>query len=348
MKSAEKHYYQKYIGDLDGFFLKKYRFCEGKADGVRAIDVRNGRGIELTVLPDRCLDIPYLYYKGTPIAFCSKTGIVSPAYFVENSDRGFLRSFNGGFLTTCGLTYMGAACNVNNEAFGMHGLIGNIPASQVSSEINDSKSDITIDIEGKIRQTKAFDENLVLNRKIICMTESNKIFISNHIINEGFVKQPLMVLYHFNFGYPMLSKYTKLYFSTDKVLPRDNAAKNGLDRYNTIEEPEPQYNEQVFYHSSAKSKKEEFVLVYNEKICLAVLLKYNPKVCPWLLEWKNLCAGDYALGLEPANCHVSGRATARKNGDLQYILPNEKICFDFEIEILDELAAINNIIDMVI
>jgi len=55
----------KYVGDLSQMLgTRDYTLNGGKAQGVRAIDVRNGAGLEFTVLPDRCLDIAWLSYKG--------------------------------------------------------------------------------------------------------------------------------------------------------------------------------------------------------------------------------------------------------------------------------------------
>lgn len=96
---------RKYVGDISQLFgVKDYRMSGGKAEGVRAVDIKNGSGLEYTVLPDRGLDIAYLSYKSTNISYISKTGIVAPQYF-DKSGLSFLRSFYAGFLTTCGLTY---------------------------------------------------------------------------------------------------------------------------------------------------------------------------------------------------------------------------------------------------
>lgn len=69
----------KYIGDFSQLFgTKEYTLHGGKAEGVRAVDVKNGSGLEFTVLPDRCMDIAWLSYKGNNLSYISKTGIVSP------------------------------------------------------------------------------------------------------------------------------------------------------------------------------------------------------------------------------------------------------------------------------
>ena len=61
------------------------RACElssGLARGVEAIDVKTGTGFEFTVLPGRALDIAWASYKGTPVSYISKSGVVGPAHFV--------------------------------------------------------------------------------------------------------------------------------------------------------------------------------------------------------------------------------------------------------------------------
>ena len=55
----------RYIGDYSQIFgIKEYVFSGGKAKGVKAFDINNGAGLELTVLADRCLDIAKVAFKG--------------------------------------------------------------------------------------------------------------------------------------------------------------------------------------------------------------------------------------------------------------------------------------------
>ena len=83
----------KYIGDISQLFsVKEYRYSSGLADSVRGVDIKNGSGLEMTVLPDRALDISSLSFKGINLSYMSKTGIVAPQYF-DPKGAGFLRSF---------------------------------------------------------------------------------------------------------------------------------------------------------------------------------------------------------------------------------------------------------------
>ncbi len=55
-----------------------YQYAQGKAKGVKAIAVKNGAGLEVNILEDRCLDISHLSYKGINLSYLSKCGIVGP------------------------------------------------------------------------------------------------------------------------------------------------------------------------------------------------------------------------------------------------------------------------------
>ena len=75
----------RYVGDFSQLFgIKEFSFTSGRAKEVKAFDVKNGSGLEFTVLADRCLDIAGLSFKGINCSYISKTGIVAPEYYKEN------------------------------------------------------------------------------------------------------------------------------------------------------------------------------------------------------------------------------------------------------------------------
>jgi hypothetical protein len=336
MGNVKKSELLKYVGDTSQLFgIKDYRINGGRADGVRALDVINGSGLEYTVLADRALDIAKLSYKGLNMSYMSKTGIVAPQYFNEKG-KGFLRSFYGGFLTTCGLTYMGAPCNDNGDELGLHGRISNTPAEEVSSSTEWKEDSAIMSISGKIRETGVFAENLVLEREIKCAYGENLIYINDTVENIGFNEEPIMILYHFNLGYPLLSSKSYITVPSAGVIPRDNDAKEGMDEYKNFHVPTHGYKEQVFYHEPVASEDgNTYAALVNPVQKTAVVIRFNTNQLPKLIEWKMMGEGEYVLGLEPANCYVEGRAKARKDGTLKFIKPGEKKKFNIIVEILE-------------
>jgi len=85
MKKSQEFELRKYCGDLSALSgIKDYVYNDGPARGVRALDLKSGTGVEMTVLADRGLDIPYLSYKGVNMGLLSKVGLRSGALYSEN------------------------------------------------------------------------------------------------------------------------------------------------------------------------------------------------------------------------------------------------------------------------
>ncbi|MDA3845334.1 MAG: aldose 1-epimerase family protein, partial [Vallitaleaceae bacterium] len=235
------------VGSMEQLaYARRMIVAEGPAKGSNIVQVQCGE-LSYTVLLDRAIDIAGVTYKGIPISYISKTGLTT-VYSYEEEGLGFLRSFTGGLLTTCGLTHFGAPCTDNGEKLGLHGRATSLRGSDIciSQEFEDGK--YTIRISGKIRESRVFGENIVLKREIVSRLYDNIIEIHDSIENEGFDTSPFMLLYHCNFGYPLLDSNTKLIIDTTETITRDLEAVKGLSNYRECQAPEKSYKEQVFYH----------------------------------------------------------------------------------------------------
>ena len=84
------------------------------------LDLETGGGLRCTVLADNGLDIGRLTYRGVPVSFLSKNGIVSP-YAHHPFEEEFLHTFPGGMLYTCGLLSAGPAGRDGGVWQPMHG-----------------------------------------------------------------------------------------------------------------------------------------------------------------------------------------------------------------------------------
>jgi hypothetical protein len=343
-KNFNKRELLKYVGDLSQVFgIKEYTLSGGKSQGVKAFDFRNGAGLEFTVLADRCLDIAGLTFKGTNCSYLSKTGIVAPEFYNEDG-AGFLRSFNGGFLTTCGLRNVGSPCEDEGESFGVHGRISNTPAEEVCARVEWSEGLPVLTITGRMREARLFGENLVLERKITCRYGENKISIQNTIENYGFRKEPLMLLFHFNMGYPLLDENARFVAPTQKLIPRDTEAQKGVESSTRFHAPTPGYAEQVFYHElKSGSEGNTSVALVNDALEVGVAIHFSRKQLSRFTQWKQMGEGEYVLGMEPCNCEVGGRADARQNDTLEYLEPGEIKRFDLDIEIVDGMNNIDTL-----
>jgi hypothetical protein len=340
--NLEKRDIQKYIGDISQIAdAREGMLTSGKADGVRVIDVKNGGGLSFSVVPSRGMDIAWAEFKGIPLSFISKTGMVGPSFF-EKDGLNFLRSFYCGLVTTCGLTYMGAPCEDQGELLGLHGRISNTPAQDVFISKEWEENDYVIRIRGKIKESSVFSENLLLTREISTKMGEKTLHIHDVVENCGFDEQPLMLLYHCNFGYPVISEDTRLIQPEgNKVRARDAEAEKGIAEYNRFQSPTHGYSEQVFYHDLPAMKNgETYSCLYNSAIHLGAYVRFDKTQFPHFGEWKMMGEGDYAVGLEPSICYPEGRKLARERNQLSMIQPGERRKFDCSIGVVESQEEI--------
>lgn len=327
----------KRVGDMSQLAgAKKCTLDYGKAKGVAAVDVKTGSGLNFTILPDRGLDLAWAEYKGISFGYLSKTGIVSP-YLHDFGGNEFARGFYGGLMTTCGMTNIGTPCIDEGTKLETHGRASYLPADDLCVTNDWVGDDYIMKVSGKTRESALFGENIVLFREITAKLGENKIKIKDTIENCGFTKQPLMMLYHCNFGFPLIDATTEFSVPGKNVRARDDEAKKGIDECKVFSDPIPGYSEQVFYHdpdSSADGK--VTVSLINKTLNgtgITMNLSYNKKQLPHLMEWKMMGEGDYVVGVEPGTWYPEGRCEARKRGELLFMEPGEIKNFEIEIEI---------------
>ena len=168
---------QKRVGDMSQIAgLRHSNRTDGTEKGVSSIDFYTGTGFTFTVLPDRGLDISTASYRGVPLCWRSSTGDVAPTFY-EPSGNGWLRSFYGGLLTTCGMTNVGPANQDEGELLGLHGRVSNIPATNVWADTRWEGDRYSMWVQGKVRETSVFGTNLERTRRITTELGSNSVKI---------------------------------------------------------------------------------------------------------------------------------------------------------------------------
>ena len=203
------------IGDLSQIAgVRLGEWSDGVERGVRTAQVRTGSGLEFTILLDRGMDVGPAHYRGLPLAWISPAGFAHPAYF-DRVGTGWFRTFGGGLLTGCGLTYLGSPGEDDGEALGLHGLLSHLPAQHIRIGEDWKSDECVLWVEGEMRQARPFGENLRLRRRISAELGGSRLMILDSAENLGSSTSPLMILYHINLGFPFLdesSSWTRLVF----------------------------------------------------------------------------------------------------------------------------------------
>lgn len=329
--------------------IRPLELTAGRERGVRGFDVETGAGLEFTVLADRALDITRATFRGRSLVYLTPSGQVHPSYY-DPQGLGWLRSFPAGLLTTCGLGHLGSPTVDAGEELGLHGRISNLPVEELGYWGEWVDDDYWMHITGAVTEGVIFGNTLRLTRHLSARLGSNSLHLEDTVENIGGQPAPHMMLYHCNFGFPLLSPRSELFTNSRRVAPRDEDAANELTAYNCFQPPTPGYAEQVFYHDMAADNDGNVqVALVNRELDggLGIYLKYHQKHLPRFIQWKMMGYGSYVLGLEPANCLVEGRDKERARGTLQVLQPGEKVNYQLEIGVLDGCEKIDHYLQVI-
>lgn len=313
--------------------VRQFEFSDGKARQLRAADVWTGSGFRFTVYLDRGMDIGPADHYGRPLAWIHPA-LGVPGQF-EPQGLGFLRTWGGGLLTTCGLTHFGQPEQDGAEALGLHGRISHIPAQDVHIYTGWDGDEYLLRIEGRVTQAVIFGEYLTLNRCISTKLGASWLKIEDRICNDGNRSSPHMLLYHCNFGFPVISPDSILEIDNEKVVARDEVAKAGLADHTRFELPDLSYKEQVFFHFPRPDQTGYVkASILNRKMNFGVYLRYRAQELPALAQWKMMGGRDYVCALEPCTVHETLRSTLRREKRLLMLEPGQEIQYSLEIGVL--------------
>lgn len=315
--------------------FKRYVLKEGKKDGVNAVDLWNGTGVYLTILSDRASDISTLTYQGKSLCWLSGVGVSAPE-FLHKGDFEWDRNFGGGMMATCGLTTAGLPSVDAGEVLTLHGEISNTPSEEVNCRTYWRGDDYFLEYSAKTRQVRPYGEDLCLIRTITVKMGENVIRVKDTVENLGFKETPLMMIYHLNFGYPLLDEGARLYLTRDECFPTSAWAEESLPQIGQITAPDDGYKARAYNHT-VKPQADGFgyASIINEKLGLGATVKFAADNLNKFNLWKCLQKRNYVVGLEPCNCRTWGRDKAREHHDLVFLAPLESRDFYFEIQIHD-------------
>jgi galactose mutarotase-like enzyme len=314
----------KYIGNISQVGgCRHYTLTNGWASGMRATDISTGSGLQYTVLPDRGMDISLASFKGMNLVYLTCNGETHPAFF-EQEGLGWLRTFAGGLLTTCGMTYLGPPCEDNGEKLGLHGRYSAIPARQFSDLSGWGGDNYHCSLKGIVEEGHLFGNKLRLEREISSVCGQNVIHIKDSITNFGNSASPYTILYHMNFGYPLLTEEAELIIDPLETIPRDADAHGGLKDFRAFDKPQAVYREQVFFHvMKGDPEGDATVTLNNRKRGVGLSISFNVNQLPYLTQWKMMGNGEYVVGIEPCNSFAKSRNILRKENSLPMLQPGE-------------------------
>ena len=320
---------------------------DGSSEGVDAILFKTGSGLNFTVLPGRGMDISSADFEGKSLCWHSCTGETHPAFY-EDGEPGWLRSFYGGLMVTCGLAKPVMRDGFCEKRFGSHGRVSNIPAGNVWVDGAWEGDDYRIWAVGKIREASVFGENLQLTRKISARLGESRIRIEDRVENLGFESVEHSILYHINIGFPILDAGSKLLIPSYRTIPRGEEDEMELADCLHFTAPQKGCREKVYFHKLFQNAQgfTKAALVnrgFENGRGFGVAISYTASTLGTLVEWKMQGQGHYVAGIEPSNITRFDEGRPEGKGRNRLLEPGESVEYGLEISVLPSNREIDEV-----
>jgi len=297
------------------------------------------------------MDIAEAFYNQHSLAWLSHLGVTPPQPF-SNSGTNWLKTFGGGLLTTCGLDHVGGTEVDSFGERGLHGQISNTPAEIESiSQPDILTGKMEMSIRGKMKQTQIFGPSYELIRTISGRIGVPEIIIQDEIRNVGNEPIPLMMLYHINFGWPLVDEGTEILWNGSWISREGEAAAkifregNNFRKCPALRPDHTGSGEEAAFISPITDHNGFCTCgLYNSKIGLAVEVKFDKNQLPWLINWQHWGEREYVTALEPATNPPTGQASARRESSLMFLEPGACKKIDLTLTVLDDRIKIGNLL----
>jgi hypothetical protein len=306
----------------------------GWSDGVTVVSVDNGP-FSFHVLPTRGMGIWKAWLGAEDLNWQSPVrGPVHPQYvpLSEPSGLGWLDGFDE-LLVRCGLESNGAPefDDSGRLKYALHGRIANRPAHLVEIAVDPDTEEITV--TGEVDETRFHFLKLRLRTTITTKVGEQGFRLRDEIHNLSQSPAEAQLLYHVNFGRPLLDAGARLVAPVKTVVPRNPRAAEGIASWDSYAAEQPGYAEQVYFlELAADTNRRTQVLLKNAHATRGVSLAFNTQQLPWFTLWKNTTgsADGYVTGLEPGTNFPNPRSFEGEQGRVLKLAPGGKSVFDLQ------------------
>ena len=273
----------------------------GLAKGVTTVKLKRGP-LEVDIVPTRGLGIWKLQCDGVSMGWKSPNrGPVHPAFtpLMEPSGLGWLDGFDE-FLVRCGLESNGAPEFDDNGrlAYPLHGRIAGRPAYHVGIETENDE----LRFIGQVEETRFHFFKVRMTTIVTLKPGERTVHLEDTVENISATGADTQMLYHVNFGPPLLDAGAQIVVPAKTIVPRNDHAASNVENWNNYAAPQPGFEEMVyFFELLADDKRQTQALLKNAHGTLGASLHYSVDQLPCFTVWKNTTAlqDGCVTGIEP-------------------------------------------------
>jgi Domain of unknown function (DUF4432) len=348
------------VAGAQGCSIRKLTLHGGRQEGVDVIVVDNGK-LKFSVCPTRGMGVLSVTMGDIFLGWNSPVKEIVHPKLINLQGRGglgWLEGFNE-WMVRCGLESAGHSGvdrfinKVGDEAtmeLTLHGKIANIPASEVEVVI-DPEPPHRLRVRGRVEERMFYGPKLVLEAEISTVPGSNEFQLADLIVNDGEDEQEFQIIYHANFGPPLLEEGSTFAAAVERVTPFNQHAAKDVASYANYQGPRLGFIEQVYclYPKSDRAGR-ALIVLRNKARDKAVSMKFATGELPFVTLWKNTNAlkEGYVTGLEPGTGFPNNRRIERKFGRVPKLPPGGTFKASIDVTIhatSNEVAEVSNRIE---
>lgn len=330
--------------------VRKKLLQGGRQTGVELIEVDNGK-MTITVIPTRGMSLYKAKSGDVELGWNSPVKeIINPAFInlEERGGLGWLDGFNE-MMVRCGFEWAGHPGEEEGRLISLHGKAGNIPASVVQVIVDDEPP-YRVRVRGRVDEKTFKFADFQMWTELSTTANSDSFSLRDRLTNLSDYEREFQIIYHANFGRPLLEQGAAFVGAVKMVSPFDEYAAKDLKTWTTYLGPTKGYGEQVYCVVPHAKNDLTTVMLKNANSDRGVAVTYNVTQLPYFTLWKNTDTDKegYVTGLEPGTGFPYNRTVERANGRVPKLKPGETRSFDLQYTILhsdQDVASVAKSID---
>ncbi|PKU25205.1 aldose 1-epimerase family protein [Telmatospirillum siberiense] len=334
------------LTDAQPFSVTKKTLHGGKQEGSTLITIET-KDLQVSLIPTRGMNILEIKSGDVRFGWTSPVDeIVNPAFInlEMRNGVGWLDGFNE-MMVRCGYEWTGHPGRENDRLTSLHGRAGNTPASKVVVSIDDAAPH-TIHVRGLLKEN-TFKLSALETWTELSVTPGVKaVKIHDELTNNSDYDRNYQIIYHSNFGTPILEEGAKFVAPVKEISPFNDYAKKGLKDWQTYLGPTKGYDEMVFNLVPYADKDGRTIaMIHNKAADRGIAVGFDTRQLPVLTLWKNTdtLKQGYVSGIEPGTSYAYPRQIERKQGRVKTLAADGRQSFDLEYRILTTSEEVKGI-----
>jgi Domain of unknown function (DUF4432) len=327
----------------------------GKQEGVEVIVLDNGAMV-IDVIPTRGMGIYSVRAGDIRLGWDSPIQeIVHPTFInlTSRAGRGWLDGFSE-WLCRCGMESNGAAGtdrildHAGQETtidLTLHGRVANSPAQEVDFTA-ERDPPFRISLRARVDERTFLGPKLELYTELSTEPGSRRFRLRDVVCNRGGTDQEFEMLYHVNFGPPLLEEGSTFLAPLAQVTAANEHAAKDLPKFEQFARPTAGFAEQVYFlRPRSDDAGNVLALIRNKTANRGASVTFSTAELPYLTLWKHTAAVEdgYVVGIEPGTNFPNTRQVERKFGRVPKLAPGAKyaMTLDFAIQLTaDEVSSV--------